>query len=33
MDGPLMAQMYSSEKLSEAGRAWLAALKEAAENP
>jgi hypothetical protein len=31
MDGPLMAQMYSSQKLTEAANEWLAALKQAAE--
>jgi uncharacterized protein YndB with AHSA1/START domain len=31
MDGPLMAKLYPSQKLSEAGSRWLAALKLAAE--
>jgi uncharacterized protein YndB with AHSA1/START domain len=31
MDGPFMAKLYPSEKLAEADRAWLAALKRAAE--
>jgi uncharacterized protein YndB with AHSA1/START domain len=31
MDGPLMAQMYSSQELATAGSEWLAALKQAAE--
>ena len=32
MDGPWMAKIYPSEKLTEADRNWLAALKQAAEN-
>ena len=31
MDGPLMAKIYPSEKLREADRRWLEALKQAAE--
>jgi uncharacterized protein YndB with AHSA1/START domain len=31
MDGPLMARLYSSQKLADAGSQWLAALKRAAE--
>ena len=31
MDGPLMAEIYSSEKLTEADNEWLVALKRAAE--
>jgi len=31
MDGPLMAKIYSSKELSEAGNEWLLALKQAAE--
>ncbi len=31
MDGPWMAQIYSSQKLTEADTEWLAALKRAAE--
>lgn len=31
MDGPWMAKMYSSEKLTEADTEWLSALKETAE--
>jgi uncharacterized protein YndB with AHSA1/START domain len=31
MDGPLMAKLYSSQKLGEAGNEWLLALKQAAE--
>jgi uncharacterized protein YndB with AHSA1/START domain len=31
MDGPWMAQIYSSQKLASAGSEWLAALKQAAE--
>jgi uncharacterized protein YndB with AHSA1/START domain len=31
MDGPLMAKLYPSEKLTEAGNQWLLALKRAAE--
>jgi hypothetical protein len=31
MDGPLMAKLYPSAKLTEADRAWLAALKQTAE--
>jgi uncharacterized protein YndB with AHSA1/START domain len=31
MDGPLMAQLYSSQKLTEAANEWLAALKRTAE--
>jgi hypothetical protein len=33
MDGPLMAQLFSSQKLAESSNAWLAALKQAAEQP
>ena len=32
MDGPLMAALFSSQKLAEADSAWLAALKKAAEH-
>jgi hypothetical protein len=31
MDGPLMAKLYSSQKLGEVGNDWLLALKRAAE--
>ena len=31
MDGPLMAMLFSSQKLMEADRSWLASLKAAAE--
>lgn len=31
MDGPWMAKMYSSQKLTAAGNEWLVALKQAAE--
>jgi hypothetical protein len=31
MDGPWMAKIYPSRKLTEADRSWLAALKQAAE--
>jgi hypothetical protein len=31
MDGPLMAKLYSSQALGEAGNEWLLALKRAAE--
>jgi uncharacterized membrane protein len=31
MDGPLMARLYPSAKLAEAGKEWLAALKQTAE--
>ena len=31
MDGPLMAKLYPSQKLTEAGNQWLVALKRAAE--
>lgn len=31
MDGPLMAKLYSSQELGEAGNEWLLALKRAAE--
>jgi hypothetical protein len=31
MDGLLMAKLYSSQKLAEAGNEWLLALKRAAE--
>ena len=31
MDGPLMAKLYSSQKLGEAGSEWLLALKRTAE--
>jgi uncharacterized membrane protein len=31
MDGPLMAKLYSSQKLTEAANEWLAALKQTAE--
>jgi uncharacterized protein YndB with AHSA1/START domain len=31
MDGPWMAKIYPSAKLTEAGRSWLVALKQAAE--
>jgi hypothetical protein len=30
IDGPLMAEIYSSEKLTEADNEWLVALKRAA---
>jgi hypothetical protein len=31
MDGPLMAMLFSSQKLTGAGRSWLGSLKAAAE--
>ena len=31
MDGPLMAKLYPSQKLAEAGNQWLVALKRTAE--
>jgi hypothetical protein len=31
MDGPLMAKLYPSQKLTEAGNQWLVALKRTAE--
>jgi hypothetical protein len=31
MDGPLMATLYSSKALGDAGNEWLRALKRAAE--
>ncbi len=31
MDGPLMARLFSSQKLAESGNAWLASLKKVAE--
>ena len=31
MDGPLMAKLYSSQELGNAGNEWLRALKRAAE--
>jgi uncharacterized protein YndB with AHSA1/START domain len=33
MDGPLMARLFSSQKLAESGAAWLSSLKKAAEQP
>ena len=33
MDGPLLGSLYSSDDLAAAGRAWLQALKRAAEQP
>lgn len=33
MDGPLMATLFSSQKLRESGLAWLSSLKNAAEKP